>query len=906
MRLGARIFLVALAMGGMAAVGAPVMAAGQAAATASAMTGPQSHTVEVPWRGDARELRIVRNAEAEKPFTVAGPQGAVLGQQDGKFEAWVWPVKLLSNLRITAELENYPVPIDMNQQAASVDVEPERTVITYSHAAITVRQIMFAPRETAAGTGAVVLFEVDAVRPGKLRFEFTPEVRRMWPAANYGVPSAEWVKGEGADGAGGFYVLHTDAPEIAAAVTIPGALPGVLAPYQEKPKVYPVGLEVKFDPARDRGMEFPLLMVVANGSVVRSDGGASVQAGAGVVEAHPLNGANAATSAALGVALAKLNDAIPTLYKDTAEYWKEFLATHLRVATPDKQFDDAMAWAEVAIEQSQVEWHAGQRDAEVGMTAGFFSSGDSARPGFGWFFGRDTLWTMFAIDSYGDFALSRKAFDFLLARQRADGKVMHEFSQTADVVDWKSMPYEFAAADATPLLIMAMADYVRASGDTAYLKAHWAQVEKAWEFESSHDADGDGIYDNSQGTGWVESWPQGAPKQEIYLAALDEQASGAMAWMAGIEGDAKLAADAAARGKKIAGLVEQEYLPAGNNFYAFSRNVYAGGTVTIDTTRTIYPTVAWWDGSYKLAQPDAMFSEWASAKFSTDWGTRDVGEDQDVYDPISYHQGSVWPLFTGWASMAEYRTGRPLAGYQHLMANADLTWAQDLGAVTELLSGAFYQPLGRSTSHQMWSSAMVISPAVRGMFGLRLDAETKTLWVSPELPAAWDSAALFHIHAGDEVLGVGMARQNGKLVVTLRPEMRATTEWTLKTESAGAKKVSATQVEIALPGAELGMKDAAPQWGDRTRGVKVVGEKHGPRMESVTLQAEAGSLVPVEIRINGMQGNGKAKVLVNGVAVGGEKDVVEWEVRMPGTGLESGGSAGQGKRYVEKTVTVTW
>jgi hypothetical protein len=44
-----------------------------------------------------------------------------------------------------------------------------------------------------------------------------------------------------------------------------------------------------------------------------------------------------------------------------------------------------------------------------------------------------------------------------------------------------------------------------------------------------HDMDGDGIYDNSQGTGWVESWPSGMLHQEIYLALLDQQASGAVA-----------------------------------------------------------------------------------------------------------------------------------------------------------------------------------------------------------------------------------------------------------------------------------------------------------------------------------------------------------------------------------------
>jgi len=62
--------------------------------------------------------------------------------------------------------------------------------------------------------------------------------------------------------------------------------------------------------------------------------------------------------------------------------------------------------------------------------------------------------------------------------------------------------------------------------------------------------------------------------------------------------------------------------------------------------------------------------------------------------PSVYHQGTVWPLYTGWVSVAEYRAGQDIAGYAHLMQNANLTWAQDPGDVTELLSGQFYQVLG--------------------------------------------------------------------------------------------------------------------------------------------------------------------------------------------------------------------
>jgi len=800
----------------------------------------QFHTVQVPGAvdGSGTPLKIVQATQAGKPFTVAGPQGAVLGEQSGNFEAWVWPMKLLSHLRITAELKDYPVPIDVNEQAATIDVRPERTMIVYSHAAITVRQIMFAPRETADGTGVVVLFQVDAVRPGTLKFEFTPEVRRMWPAPNYGVPSAEWVA-RSANG-GGFYVLHTDMPQIAAAVTIPGAEPGVLAPYQEKPKTFPLELRVAFDPARDRNVQFPLLMVAANGNVpiaVANEAATSARPGSDasnpVVEAHPLNGGTPATSAQLGAQLLQLNDAIPALYAGTAKFWSEFLGTHLSVATPDKKFDDAIQWAEVSIEQAQVRYKPAGATAETGLTAGFFSSGDSARPGFGWFFGRDTLWTMYAIDSFGDFDLARRAMDFVMARQRADGKVMHEYSQTADEVDWKAFPYEYAAADATPLLIMAMEDYVDASGDTAYLKQHWLQIQKAWEFETTHDADGDGIYDNAQGTGWVESWPQGMPKQEIYLAVLDEQASGAMGRLAALMGDASLSASAAARGTKIASTIEREYAPAaGGDMWAFS---WDGRQ---DTTATIYPSVAWWDGHVQLPNSDGMFRRWASPEFSTDWGTRDVGDNEKVYDPISYHQGTVWPLFTGWAAMAEYRTGRPLAGYQHLMENVNLTYAQDLGAVTELLSGEFYAPLGRSSSHQTWSSAMVLTPAMRGLFGIRVDAEHKTVWVDPQLPAGWWKITVSHLILDKTLGNLIMSRDSSTEKVWLRdaPGWKlATTREGAKSEEDGAGlswPEKAPRVSVVTPSAEPG---------NTTVGAKVLDERWDDHSVVLTLSGAPGS-----------------------------------------------------------------
>src|ERR1700758_3089764 len=115
---------------------------------------------------------------------------------------------------------------------------------------------------------------------------------------------------------------------------------------------------------------------------------------------------------------------------------------------------------------------------------------------------------------------------------------------------------------------MAANDYLEISNDAAFLKSHWDAFQRAWQFEISHDSDGDGIYDNSQGTGWVESWPPGMPHQEIYLAALDQQASAAMARLSQRVGNNEIAQAAQARAASIAAKIPQEYAQPGG-MYAF-------------------------------------------------------------------------------------------------------------------------------------------------------------------------------------------------------------------------------------------------------------------------------------------------------------------------------------------------
>ncbi|MDQ6676432.1 MAG: glycogen debranching protein [Acidobacteriota bacterium] len=780
-------------------------------------------------------LAISQRAQPQLPFTVAGERGAIFGRQDGSFEVWDFPTKIASHFALTAELAGYPIPIELNEYASEIEVNPERTTITYSHAAFTVKQHMFAARKGASAAGAVTFLEISSIRPLALTIRFTPDMLRMWPAANFGRPSAEWVPA----GQSGYYLLHTDNDKFYGAIGMPGAKPGVMAPYQERPRTYPLELKLAFDPKTQSGLFFPLLV------------------------------------AASGRELLARSESWPAAYRATAGYYEHFFDRRLTTRTPEPRFDLAIRWAELAIDQAQVTFHG-----ETGLVAGYYSSADSARPGFGWFFGRDTLFTLFAVHSYGDFDLSRRALEFLLRRQRPDGKIMHEFSQAADLVDWKATPYFYAAADSTPLLVITIYDYVRSSANTQFLSTHWDAVKKAWAFTRAHDSDGDGIYENTEGTGWVESWPPAMPHQEIYLAALDQQSCEAMSRLALLMHDGALAKQAEDQAALIRSKLFSEYFDPARKFYAFSRN-FDGST---DHTATVFPAIAWWAGTLSLPQSDVMMSRWASHEFSTDWGLRDIGANEPIYDPLSYHQGSVWPLYTGWTSLAEYRAGQPLSGFAHLMQNTNQTFTQDSGAVTELLSGEYFQPFGRSSSHQMWSSAMVLTPAVRGLFGVEPDALRHALRIRPQLPASWNSAGLQNVMLGDLAFQLKFERKQGKLMIEAVAKEKQL--FCIESDAPCSPDLGASQhLEIDLPGVEIELPHELPVSGSATRQCKVISQKAEGRSITFEFEGQGGETVEMFLRLNHRNNR------VDGAAISRDKLAVTFP---------------QGAGYQRQTVRFDW
>src|SRR5262249_9556079 len=199
------------------------------------------------------------------------------------------------------------------------------------------------------------------------------------------------------------------------------------------------------------------------------------------------------------------------------------------------------------------------------------TAGESWRPGFAWFFGRDAFWSTLALNSEGDFANARGALGFVAQFQREDGKIPHEIAQGASFVNWfADYPYGFASADATPLYLIAMNDYVKASGDVEFAKEKWTSLQKAYEFwKSTYDARG--LPQNlGIGHGWVEGGPLLPVKSEFYQSGLGAEAIQSLSNLARAVGQEELSEKLRKEAEKQRALVQESFWIEEKKRFAFA------------------------------------------------------------------------------------------------------------------------------------------------------------------------------------------------------------------------------------------------------------------------------------------------------------------------------------------------
>lgn len=662
-----------------------------------------------------QQLELSRPARTWEFLAAVGKKASLLGSESGVVEAWVYPLKILRDLRLTILTEGREIPAE--SLVRTVIARPESTTLLYASDTFSIRETFFAPVDLP---GAAIEFEIDTEQPLELEASFIRDFQLEWPAS-MGGSYISWNDQTHT------FVFGEDTRRFSAIVGSPSA---------SNPRLE---YETNYSGTRRSSMRLGVTpkghdtkLIVFSGSVRN------------LVESQKV--------------YADISARYQELLSNSAQFYEHYLANTVSVELPDADLQRAYDWSRISLIQGLVS----NPTMGDGLIAGYRASGESYRPGFAWFFGRDSLWCGLALNSEGDFATTKTALSFIAKFQRDDGKIPHEIAQGASFVDWfKAYPYAFASADATPLFIIGMDDYVTASGDIEFAKTNWPHIAKAYEFlRSSYNANGFprnfGI-----GHGWVEGGPLLPVESEFYQSGLAAAAVRALAHLSQLTGkndDAKM----------LSAQFEKERAHLNDAFWSSEKKIFAFAQSN-DNKRVDEPsvlaTVPMWFGLTDEDKSQQMIATLAGHDHQTDWGMRIISNHAEKYSGGGYHYGSVWPLFTGWASVAEYRYHQPQPAYDNLRANALLALDGSLGHVTEVLSGDYYQPLSTSSPHQIWSAAMVISPLLRGMFGLEADATSHTLVLSPHLPTGWSRFSIENIRVGDDRLLINFKREEQGIVL---------------------------------------------------------------------------------------------------------------------------------------------
>ena len=323
-----------------------------------------------------------------------------------------------------------------------------------------------------------------------------------------------------------------------------------------------------------------------------------------------------------------------------------------------------------------------QSRADLALLTTDLPTGPYPYAGIPWFstpFGRDgliTAWQVLWLDpslarGVLTYLASRQATDLSAFRDAAPGKIMHETRQ-GEMARLGEVPFGlyYGGVDTTPLFVALAGAYADRTGDLDFIQSLWPNLIAAIDWiEGFGDANGDGLISYARGAGsglanqgWKDSEDSifhadgRFPKGPITLVEVQGYAFAAFQAMAGLArrlGDPR-ANGWAAKAEHIRSVVETRFWMEDEGFYGVA--IDGEGALCRSLTSNVGHLLF-----VGLPRPDRaarVIQTLLSGAFMTGWGVRTLASGSARYNPMSYHNGSVWPHDTAICAAGMARYGR--------------------------------------------------------------------------------------------------------------------------------------------------------------------------------------------------------------------------------------------------------
>lgn len=332
------------------------------------------------------------------------------------------------------------------------------------------------------------------------------------------------------------------------------------------------------------------------------------------------------------------------------------------------------------------------------------------------------------------------------------GKILHEFRHMRTVsASAKGGSAYYGSADATPLFVVLLGelhkwgftDVVRELLPNADSALHW--------IEEYGDRDGDGFVEYLRATerglynqGWKDSFDginfANGKLAEPPTALCEVQGYVYAAYVARAQiargfGDEATAHSYTVRAEKLKEAFNKRFWLEDRGYFALGLD---GEKKTIDSlTSNIGHCL--WSGIVEPDKARKVADHLISPEMFTGWGIRTLASSMGAYNPVSYHNGSVWPHDTALCAAGLMRYG--FVSEAHTLTLGLLQAAQTFGGrLPELICGFdrgdIPSPVRYPTScaPQAWSSAAVFQLLRTTLLRFDPSVQDNELWLSPRLP----------------------------------------------------------------------------------------------------------------------------------------------------------------------------